>query len=339
MYQIMIVEDETWIRNAMVKMIEDEISSEYEIVAEAEDGEEALNLIYDVWPTVIITDIKMPNKDGLWLVKEIYERQLPVVPIIVSGYDDFQYAQKAIRYGVSDYLLKPVITDDLLPAIKNTFKRLMTNQNMHRYLVEIYEFNLLCNDNNCSNIFKKINNFIDVIWNDYNITTGERIVILKILSGKINSIIIENNREFVPIKCDEFTYDNTKLHFNQLQELWTHYLGNVFNSDSNRTIEDICEYIKLNYMGDITLSDISKRYHYSVSHFCLLFKSHTGYSFTQYLNQYRMKKACELLSDFKYKVYEISELVGFQTLPYFNRVFKQSFGCSPNEYRRGVNRD
>lgn len=333
----MIVEDEEWIRSAMVKMIEDELGSAYKVVAEAENGEEALNLIYDVWPTVIITDIKMPQKDGLWLVKEIFNRQLPVASIIVSGYEEFEYAQKAMRYGVLDYLLKPVVPEDLLNAIKGTYNKLMLNQNMHKHMIKIQNLDILDTDKNNTDFFKRILQLLDEIWYSKNMTRGEKIVLVKIVSGKIQSFILAHDNNFKTLKIVDYSIENIKYHFNCLQELWLQNSSTLFNNDTHYIIEDICKYIQLNHAKDITLTEVSNQFHYSISYFCLLFKKHTGFSFTNYLNLIRMKKAKELLVDYDYKVYEVAEMVGFQTLPYFNRVFKQTFGCSPNEYRRGTN--
>ncbi|OJF76690.1 MAG: hypothetical protein BKP49_05885 [Treponema sp. CETP13] len=85
---------------------------------EAENGLEALEIIQEQNPDVIITDIKMPYMDGLTLVKEIRKIYPEKTVIILSGYDEFTYAQNAIELGISYYVLKPVNKEDIIELLK-----------------------------------------------------------------------------------------------------------------------------------------------------------------------------------------------------------------------------
>lgn len=79
-----------------------------EIVGEALDGDDAYRLCCKKKPDLLITDICMPRKDGLDLLAKLRETQPELPVIIYSGFDNFSYAQKAIHYGVEEYLLKPI---------------------------------------------------------------------------------------------------------------------------------------------------------------------------------------------------------------------------------------
>lgn len=105
--KVFLVEDETVIREGLRDRIPwDQFG--YRFVGEAADGEMALPLIRKTKPDVLITDIKMPFMDGLSLSK-IVSKEFPRMKIIIiSGYDDFEYARQAIEVGVDQYLLKPV---------------------------------------------------------------------------------------------------------------------------------------------------------------------------------------------------------------------------------------
>ncbi|HAA25535.1 MAG TPA: DNA-binding response regulator [Ruminiclostridium sp.] len=112
MYKLLIVEDEAEVRYGIRNNI-DWTSIGFEVMAEAGNGREALDLIENSKPDVVITDITMPIMDGLEL-SCILKKEYPTIrTIILTGYDDFKFAQRAIKYGVSDYLLKPVLPDDL----------------------------------------------------------------------------------------------------------------------------------------------------------------------------------------------------------------------------------
>ncbi|GJM76054.1 hypothetical protein HMSSN036_82700 [Paenibacillus macerans] len=96
------------------------------------------------------------------------------------------------------------------------------------------------------------------------------------------------------------------------------------------------EYVQQNYAREITLGQIAEYTDLSVSRFCVLFKQHYGDSFINYLNKYRIEKAKQLLLEPDLKVYEVADMVGFSSLPYFNRLFKSLTDESPGEYRRSL---
>ncbi|MCB8978423.1 MAG: response regulator [Ardenticatenaceae bacterium] len=117
-YKVFLVEDEIVAREGIRDNV-DWRSAGFEFCGEAPDGEIALPLIKKVQPDVIITDIKMPFMDGLQLCK-IVRQQMPWVKIIIlSGHDEFDYAQSAIKLGVTEYLLKPIGTAEIQGALQS----------------------------------------------------------------------------------------------------------------------------------------------------------------------------------------------------------------------------
>lgn len=114
--KVFLVEDEMIIRNGVKRSIDWEKEG-YEFVGEASDGELAYPLILKEKPDIMITDIRMPFMDGLELSR-LVKTELPNIKILIlSGYDEFQYAKEAIKIGVTDYLLKPISSAKLLEAL------------------------------------------------------------------------------------------------------------------------------------------------------------------------------------------------------------------------------
>lgn len=118
MLRVLLVDDETIIRESIVHMI-DWNAIGYELIATATNGMEACDIIRDEYPDVVITDIKMPVMNGLELIDYCYHIDSSIQYIILSGFGDFEYAQKAMKYGVKHYLLKPTDKNQLIQALLN----------------------------------------------------------------------------------------------------------------------------------------------------------------------------------------------------------------------------
>ncbi len=124
MVGLFLVEDEIVMRQGIKRRIDWE-SEGIEFMGEASDGELALPLILEKKPDIVITDIKMPFMDGLTLSKHIKEELPKTRIIILSGYDEFEYARDAIKLGVTEYLLKPIAPQALLESIRGVVKDIL----------------------------------------------------------------------------------------------------------------------------------------------------------------------------------------------------------------------
>ncbi|MCA2002421.1 MAG: response regulator [Chloroflexi bacterium] len=142
LYKVFFVEDEVVTREGIRDNV-DWKASGFELCGEAADGEMALPLLRAAKPDALITDIKMPFMDGLQLSKVVRERMPWVKIIILSGHDEFEYAQQAIKLGVTDYLLKPVTVQTLQSALQSLAARLdeerKERENLKRLQEEVEE--------------------------------------------------------------------------------------------------------------------------------------------------------------------------------------------------------
>ncbi len=118
MLKILLVDDETIIRKGLARIIED-FDAGFEVVGEAADGEEALELVERCRPHVAIVDMMMPKVNGLQFIERLNQIDPHVHKIILSGHAEFTYARKAICGGVLDYILKPIDEDQLRSALDN----------------------------------------------------------------------------------------------------------------------------------------------------------------------------------------------------------------------------
>ena len=132
MLKIFLVEDESIVREGLRDNIPWQQYG-YKFVGEASDGEMALPLIQKTRPDVLLTDIRMPFMDGLSLSRIVHQEFPETKIIIISGYDDFEYARQAIALGVEQYLLKPVTRANLQKVLTELRTKIESEQEQRRY--------------------------------------------------------------------------------------------------------------------------------------------------------------------------------------------------------------
>ncbi len=113
MIKVMIVDDEP-LQRQYIRMILEEFSNSYKIVAEADNGEEAVEMASQFRPDIVFLDIRMPGLDGIEVARRLRVSQPEARIVIVSAYGEFHYAQQAVSLGMAEYLLKPVDSDEII---------------------------------------------------------------------------------------------------------------------------------------------------------------------------------------------------------------------------------
>ena len=127
MTKVFLADDEIVIREG-IRVSFPWSETDYQLVGEAPDGEIALSMIRDTRPDILITDIRMPFMDGLELCR-LVRRQMPWIGIIIlSGYDEFEYARQAIQLGVKEYMLKPITAQELRQVLDRVSAQIQAEQ-------------------------------------------------------------------------------------------------------------------------------------------------------------------------------------------------------------------
>lgn len=245
MYKLLIADDEYEIRTGLAKYFSwNQIG--FEVVGLAADGSAAYAFIKAHPVDVLLCDIRMPVMSGIDLAKELHQNHIPVKTVLLSGYREFEYAQRAIEYGVRNYIVKPTKYAEVIA------------------------------------VFSELKKELDVspADNKGNADGGA--------GTRPRSPVVDRIREYVQ------------------------------NNYATATLEDSA---RLVYMNSFYLSKY--------------FKQKTGENFSDYLTKVKMRKAAELLRDFKYKTYEVSTMTGYTNPKNFTRAFKKFHHCTPREYRNG----
>lgn len=122
-YKLLIVDDEIEVRKGIINKVDwDKLG--FEIVGEGENGKEALEIFEKTMPDVLLTDIKMPFMDGLQLTQCVKEKYPTTKVIVMTGFDEFEYAHKAIKLNVSEYILRPVGAVELSEILTKVRKQI-----------------------------------------------------------------------------------------------------------------------------------------------------------------------------------------------------------------------
>jgi two-component system, response regulator YesN len=372
MFKVLLVDDEPFVTKALRVLIDWEQLG-YGICGEASDGEKAVKLIKEQKPDVVITDIKMPKMDGLQLIKYCSEElNLDSKFIILSGYGDFKYAQQAVRYGVKDYLLKPIDEDELIEQLKNLVLEL--NSRLGRDSLNKLEATTLGSNkfygdakgadfNYCFEKVLGIDSLVDAIEknnllsiealvNDTFNHFHEKLSAVEVIEVYLNNLTVEIMKiikdvngdvdEFVVCNC-QFISSIEKLHFKEVNqktlELCSEsaaYIKLLKSSNSRGIINEIEKFIKKHYMEDINLKLLSEKFYINPVYLGQQFKKHFGKHFNDYLNEIRVEEAKRLLGRTNKKIYEVAECVGYKNTDYFVGRFQKNINMSPSEYRKSI---
>ncbi len=352
--KVLVVEDEVVVRNGISNFI-NELGQPFTLIGTASNGEEALQVIKHNSPHIVITDIKMPKMDGLTLVKMVKKEYPDIIITILSGYADFTYATKAMRYGVSDYLLKPVNKEEFMV----TLNRLMTEvakgsikyshvlQNQPKWDTDLIRLEAQLLDclemANKSGLKEREQFFIgeirkrsqsDVIkaipyFTDFLVSIRKRVVTNDEIKKFIEPILDKTVEYLAP--DTEFTIIEEKIH--QLLESCVYIVGQFKKQASPDLVIRCKEIMDDNYNKEISLQEVAESIGVSAAHLSRVVKKELGKNFTEYIVDLRMEKAKSLLKITDFKIMDISKTVGYENPDYFSRIFKRHCGFSPQEYR------
>jgi len=536
MIKAIIADDEIRVCQLIKNLIDwDEIG--IEIVGEADNGISAYDLICNKNPDIVITDIRMPGLDGLALIKKTREIKPKTSFIIISGHKQFEYAQNAVKYGVEEYLLKPInkeeltniliklrdrllesserleddkkiknqlansidklrkqfltnmvydsdsfitgdlgkinteyqfsfksgcfqaivfkldknnnenieerhlniVLDKISEKIINTFEagcfeleivkikgrivcfinyKTMNIEKIKKSIKEVYEdvksyldiydyfhitmgigsieediylahksmetalisincrvvmgIDRIIDISNCD--YKKLNlaqfltseketlfmNLLEVFdkegikkWMDeiFNVVIWkakdypELIInlynkIIHLFFNKMKLMDVHNENEEILKSKIYMEIDNCK-YVKEISGKLLDFMNEVLQSYSNskrlrdnKPIRIAKEYIRLNYKGAVTLESIANLVHLNPVYFSVIFKKEVGVNFSDYLINFRLDIAKELLKEGNYNLSEISDLVGYKDSKYFSKLFRKVVGIKPTEYRK-----
>lgn len=325
MYKVLVVDDEQVIRKGVAKMIDNEIDGFY-CEETFGDGIEVIEYLQNNDADVIVSDIKMINVSGVELAKYVYENYSHIKVVLLSGYSEFEYAKAAVRYKVTDYILKPTDFDEM----KKVFDSIREELSNDVVMEERKKFNERAQALFSSirdNDSKSGQDIIDAVIKDVPRNTAAYL-------RDLFEIIYERLENHSKIKLGEFNpeiEDDENLKetaHNAFDELF-----GMFNGSDDELTLVVKKYIDQHFCEDISLQSVADAVALSPVYLSRFFKKNIGENFSDYILSLRMEKAAKMLLENK-PVADVSGKCGFNNSGYFARVFKNYYNCTPKEYIR-----
>lgn len=360
MIRLILADDEIETRNNIVNCIDWEANG-LEIAGVADNGDQALDLIREARPDVAIVDIYMPGCNGLSVIEQCRrDMENPPVFIIISGYNEFTYAQQAIRLKVEEYILKPFRPRDLLGAVRRAVWQAEAAKSSEPN--DFYSFLRVCQTVShmenaphapyASEAERKVLSAIAVgsredvagcldafmdqcVYGQPVIHAVDHAEMLRIGIRRLLMERCKDLPEEEPSTGQAWNFDNV---YGQLAAMLrnTAYAANehlAVSRQRSALIMAAVAYIEEHYTEDITLEQVASSIFVSPPYLSNQFREKMGINLVAYIHKVRIEKAKELLLHSELSISNIAEMVGYNGDKHFLQKFKQMNGITPSQFR------
>lgn len=364
---VVIIDDEPWTRE-VVKHLGQWKELGLSIVGEASDGDLGLEMVRELRPDIILTDVRMPYLNGIDLVRTLRAENNHSQVIFFSGYDDSTYIRSALRLGASDYLLKPIKPNELNERLKTCVEAIRKTKTEKSgangaiteapgFIAAAWAkpFYQLCTELQLAlqtgeqyAVEKKLNEMRALLAQNEGETPHSSALIqvyyaiMGILqryisdSGySVEEIFGKSNTSFV------FGRDSTSAElFRYTQELLGIAVVRVSDLTRNSTklnLDLVREFVKESYARGITLEETAAHFYVTKEYLSKVFKMKFGEGFTEFVTKLRMERALRLMCEYDIAIKDIGPAVGYFDTAHFYRVFKKHFGFTPGQMRAALN--
>lgn len=304
---------------------------------------------------LMLVDINMPFIDGLSLSEILVEKHPQIAIVIVTGHDEFEYAKKAVKLGVKDYILKPFDNEELMATLKKLKDKILKDKgrwynylgpdytNTGFYSGEAYE-NLLFHmkSRNEDKVVEELNRIFECITEKklsfiYSTTLCSALIslCLSCLTESGKNIEEAVGKDFSPLDeiKDKETMGDLKEWIIGLFQKTLLILNAGKTTRAGKITEGAKKYIQDRFGDeDLSVEKIAASLYINSRYLRKVFTENTGMTIIDYITGVRMEKAGQLLEKPNIKHSEIARMLGYSDACYFSKCFKKYYGVSPSEY-------
>jgi two-component system response regulator YesN len=311
------------------------------------NGQEALDLCRQLPPDIVITDVRMPMMDGLELCRRLREEFTGIHLIVLSAYDEFDYARNALAFGVENYILKPIDEQKIQELAKILRRIADTAQNYSSALASYYNSSIVSElgsailGGSAEEIQRLVRAALSSQPADAQSARDVATHLLAALFQQAANIGLPGR-----IAGHSLVESLTELQAIHSSQAMIAYVSQSYlavfsvlkahqNQNFRKTVEAVKAFIENHYSDpEITTYSIARQFHISQSYLCHIYKSIEKNSINNVITQLRIERAAGLLHTGDLSINEISRMVGYSDAHYFTRVFKKIKGLSPSDFKK-----
>lgn len=334
MYKLLLVDDEPWVLYHLTEIISWKDYG-FQICAKCESGFEALTLLDTMKPDALLTDIRMDGMSGLELIRKAREKLPNLEFIILSAYSDFQVAREALVLDVSQYLIKPLMKNDIIDAALRLRQRIQKNNSTIPMNSPVLEHVV----ESCLSSIRHSERKCYVLSRD-NRDLPSQVIRLPIVLQEYPDVVLICCREWIStLISDQSRYGMSRyrLGFDNLSDMIQEALNSeryeIAFQEKSSIVDDAQCLLMKRYWDSNILSTLSAQLYVSDVYLRKLFSKYVKASPSNLLKHIRIREASFLLKHTTEPIREISERIGYSDYNYFSRVFKKETGVSPEAFR------
>lgn len=358
MYRALVVDDVEVIRQSVAGQI-NESGLSIRAVGTAENGGRALKWLSGYHADICVTDIRMPTMDGLQLIEQLREEYPWMASLVISSYDDFEYARSSIQLDAVDYVLKPIEEKALGLALERALNKVDQTRNfsatarMGRHLAECGELMQKWVDQvHIHSVTEEalLQETVDKLV----LISQDQVLLLPALAAAwllhvAGELRLQDyaacaanasqthhvdgllRRDDLRTEMSQTCHKTLQSGFEQIQQTYDGQRGNP----QHHLVRKALSYIAQHYArSNLSLQEIADYTQFSKNHVANVFKQETGHTLWDHIISVRMQKARDLLANTDAKTLEIAMQVGYHNYSHFSQLFHQICGVTAQEYRR-----
>lgn len=366
-YSVVIIDDEPWTRE-VVKHLGRWKELGLVIAGEASDGDLGLEMVRELQPDIILTDVRMPYLNGIELIRTLRAENNDAQVIFFSGYDDSAYIRSALRLGADDYLLKPIKPNELNERLEKCVearKRRTAEQSESGTGIAkapgfidtawAKPFYLLCEalqlalqSGDVPTVEKKLTEIRSLIVQNegdeprsssliqvYYALMGTLQRFISSSGYTVDEVFGKNDTAFVFGR--ESTCASLFRFTRELLLVAVERVSDLTRNSTKLNLEAVRDFAKERYTRGVTLEETASHFFVTKEYLSKVFKMKFGEGFTEYVTKLRMERALRLMCEYDIAIKDIGPAVGYLDTAHFYRVFKKHFGFTPGQMRAALN--
>jgi len=338
------------------------------IAGEASDGDLGLEMVRELQPDIILTDVRMPYLNGIELIRTLRAENNDAQVIFFSGYDDSAYIRSALRLGADDYLLKPIKPNELNERLEKCVearKRRTAEQSESGTGIAktpgfidtawAKPFYLLCEalqlalqSGDVPTVEKKLTEIRSLIVQNegdeprsssliqvYYALMGTLQRFISSSGYTVDEVFGKNDTAFVFGR--ESTCASLFRFTRELLLVAVERVSDLTRNSTKLNLEAVRDFAKERYTRGVTLEETASHFFVTKEYLSKVFKMKFGEGFTEYVTKLRMERALRLMCEYDIAIKDIGPAVGYLDTAHFYRVFKKHFGFTPGQMRAALN--